>query len=200
MRANNARKLAGFLVKAFILVAVLVLGFLTLKTPEPAAKQLPDPSKSEIRPMEQGSQATEPAPLKKKVSSSPAWSDSIEAKAELAHVVAEAGGTERDTTILTAIIQCESEWAHYWEPWRLSLPAGAREGDVKISKGNVGFAQINRGVWEEPMRDNFGLDIYEPADNLRAAVVLYQWQGVAPWRQWSGHCFVPKLAAKGINV
>jgi hypothetical protein len=102
-----------------------------------------------------------------------------------------------DAAAVEAIIECESETAHFWEPFRMGLPRGQQEGDVKNSKGNIGFGQLNATVWAPWFSHNFHLDIYDPQDNLEATVILYEWMNFEPWLEWSGHCFVPILSNHG---
>lgn len=125
------------------------------------------------------------------------WADKEYAKRVLFSVSELETGDARAGRVLEQVIECESGWSHYWEPFR-TPPALAREGEVKVSKGNVGFAQLNASVWRDWFMNNLGYNIYDPTDNLRAAVVLYSQQGLAPWEPWSGHCFVPKLKTLGI--
>jgi len=103
--------------------------------------------------------------------------------------------TAAEFKVLQEIIQCESGWQHYWPTTR----AGHKAGDVKISNGNIGFGQLNRPTWEKWMQKNHGLDIYDPADNLKATLLIYRRSGIGPWEPYSGHCFKPKLQAKGIS-
>ncbi len=117
------------------------------------------------------------------------WADKEYAKSVLFSLAK----NEEKYRVLESIIECESSWGHFWEPWRFSIPKTAKEGDVKISKGNVGYAQINATVWEKWFKEMIGLDIYDPRENLEAAVLLYDLQGIRPWKEWSGTCFLQKL-------
>jgi len=107
------------------------------------------------------------------------------------YLVAEIGRqdlADRDATILTEIIRCESGWEQLWS-----------DGTVKVSNGNIGLAQINATAHEEEYK-RLGLDPYDTFENLTYAVILYKREGVTPWRKWSGHCFVPALAEMGIVI
>lgn len=100
----------------------------------------------------------------------------------------ESGLTDRDFLILKEVIFCESSWSQFY-----------KDGSVKVSNGNVGLTQINIGAHKKTT-EKLGLDIYDEFDNLRYGVKLYKEQGLGPWRQWSGHCFIPRLAKLGINL
>lgn len=99
---------------------------------------------------------------------------------------ADSGLSDRDFIILREIIFCESSWQHYY-----------KDGSVKISNGNVGLAQINIGAHKKEY-EALGLDIYNPYDNLRYAIILYKRNGIKDWDKWSGHCFRPRLEKEGI--
>ena len=96
------------------------------------------------------------------------------------------GLADRDFIILTEIIQCESGWSQFWA-----------DGTVKISSGNIGLAQINRWAHHEEY-ERLGLDPNDTFQNLTYAVILYKRGGITAWEKWSGHCFIPALAKKGI--
>jgi len=96
------------------------------------------------------------------------------------------GLTNRDEIILSEVIQAESNWNQFWP-----------NGEVKVSNGNIGLAQINHGAHEAEYT-KLGLDPYNEFDNLRYAIILYKREGIRPWKQWSGHNFIPALAKKGI--
>ena len=96
------------------------------------------------------------------------------------------GLADRDFVILTEIIQCESSWSQFWT-----------DGTVKISSGNIGLAQINRWAHHEEY-ERLGLDPNDPLENLSFALILYKRNGVRDWKQWSGSCWIPKLAEQGI--
>lgn len=113
------------------------------------------------------------------------FGNQAEAKAALAGMLP----NQRDVTILTEIIQCESGWNHFRE-----------DGTVKIAGGNVGFGQLNATTWAKWMKQNHNLDIYKEKENLKATVVLYLRSGISPWKPYSGHCWLPKLAAQGIEL
>jgi hypothetical protein len=100
----------------------------------------------------------------------------------LLNEIEKAGLSFRDFRVLVEIIRCESSWKHY-----------NKNGDVIVSSGNVGYAQINKPVWRDYFLE-MGIDIYKWKDNLRAAVILYKNQGIRPWKQWSGHCFLEKIS------
>jgi len=95
--------------------------------------------------------------------------------------------SEKDFLILQEIIQCESGWEQKWN-----------DGTVKISKGNVGLAQINFTAHREEIL-RLKLNIYDEFDNLRYAVILYQREFIRPWDAWSGHCFRKNLKKIGIE-
>jgi hypothetical protein len=97
----------------------------------------------------------------------------------------DAGLTERDYVILKDIVFCESSWGQYYE-----------NGEVKISNGNIGLAQINR-LAHEAEYTKLGLD---PFQNLTYAVLLYKRNGVRDWKLWSGPCWIPLLKAKNIII
>jgi hypothetical protein len=99
-----------------------------------------------------------------------------------------AGLTERDYVILKDIVFCESSWGQYYGT-----------GEVKVSNGNIGLAQINR-LAHEVEYTKLGLDPFDPFQNLTYAVLLYQRNGVRDWENWSGHCWVPLLKAKNIII
>lgn len=101
-------------------------------------------------------------------------------KIYLSELIIENNLTQIDFHILYEIIQCESSWRHY-DP----------NGVIK-NKGNVGLGQINLLTWYDFFKRN-GLDIYKWEDNLKAVIWLYKEQGIKPWKQWSGHCFLPKI-------
>ena len=103
--------------------------------------------------------------------------------------------TDRDEIILTEIIQCESGWSQFWE----RDYNGHIKGEVKVSQGNIGLAQINYGAHHEEY-ERLGLDPYKEFDNLKYAVILYKRGGITAWKQWSGHCFLPALERKGIDL
>lgn len=103
-------------------------------------------------------------------------------------ILKELAGDQRDFSILNEIVFCESSWSHFWS-----------DGSVKVSNGNVGYFQINATVWAEHF-DNLGVDIYNPTDNIRAGVILFNEQGIRPWDKWSGHCFRPRLKNQGIDL
>jgi hypothetical protein len=113
------------------------------------------------------------------------FANQAEAKAALAGMLPH----QRDVTILTEIIQCESGWEHF-----------RPTGEVKVASGNVGFGQLNAPTWKQWMIKNHGLDIYKEKENLKATVVLYLRSGTSPWKPYSGHCWLPKLAVQGIEL
>jgi len=91
------------------------------------------------------------------------------------------GKTEKDFLIMKEVVFCECGWEHYY-----------LTGKVKVSKGNVGFGQINI-VAHQKTYTAMDLDIYEPYDNLRFTAFLYKRDGLKPWLAWSGHCFLPRI-------
>lgn len=95
--------------------------------------------------------------------------------------------TDKDFTILSEIIQCESSWSQFWV-----------DGTIKVSSGNIGLAQINRWAHHEEY-EQLGLDPNDTFQNLTFAVILYKRNGIRDWEKWSGHCFLPALAKKGIT-
>jgi hypothetical protein len=103
------------------------------------------------------------------------------------------GLTERDSVILSAIIQCESGWEQFWT----NSKNGHKIGEVKVSNGNIGLFQINKGAHHAEY-ERLGLDPYKPFDNLTYGVLLYKRGGIKAWDQWSGHCWRPALAKQGI--
>ena len=92
-----------------------------------------------------------------------------------------AGLTSKDYLILREIIRCESGWEQFWA-----------NGNVKISKGNIGLAQINKSAHQEEY-ERLGLNPYRERDNIKYAIILYQRNGIADWQPWSGHCFLPRI-------
>ena len=97
------------------------------------------------------------------------------------------GLTDQDFAILSEIIQCESSWSQFWV-----------DGTVKVSSGNIGLAQINRWAHHEEY-EQLGLDPNDTFENLTFAVILYKRNGIRDWEKWSGQCFLPALAKKGIT-
>lgn len=100
--------------------------------------------------------------------------------------VANAGLTDRDFSILSAIAFCESTWEQRYST-----------GEVKVSNGNIGLFQINRTAHEEEYT-LLGLDPFDEYKNIKYAIILYKRNGIRDWEQWSGHCFIPRLAGQGI--
>ena len=101
--------------------------------------------------------------------------------------IAKQGLSNRDFEILSAIIFCESSWAQKYET-----------GEVKVSNGNIGLAQINRMAHEDEYT-KLNLDPFKEFDNLQYAILLYKRNGIQDWEAWSGHCFLPILAKQGIT-
>lgn len=95
--------------------------------------------------------------------------------------VIESGLSDRDFLIMREIFRCESEFEQYWP-----------DGTVKVSEGNIGIAQINYLAHHEEYEE-LGLDPYNEFDNLEYATILYKREGIIPWAEWSGHCFLPKI-------
>lgn len=108
--------------------------------------------------------------------------------------IEKAGLTERDYFIMHEIILCESTWSQVW----LRDFKGHLAGEVKVSNGNIGLAQINHGAHHEEY-ERLGLDPYDTFQNLTYAVILYKRGGITAWEKWSGHCFLPALAKMGIT-
>lgn len=80
--------------------------------------------------------------------------------------------------LLRSIVQCESNWRQY-----------NKDNSVVVSSGNVGLAQINRFA-HEATYTKMNLDMENPYDNLKFMVYLYERDGVRPWLEWSGYCFL----------
>lgn len=121
----------------------------------------------------------------------PVFATQADAKAYLKTLL-----NDQQFIIMEAVIGCESGWSQYWEPGNWAKkPAGT----VKISAGNVGFGQINRGAHEKRF-SKMGIDIYSEKGNLQATAILFKEQFINPWKPYSGHCFLPKLKAKGISI
>jgi len=87
----------------------------------------------------------------------------------------------RDYRILKEVIQCESGWRQY-----------RKDGRLVVSSGNIGLGQINRSAHERTYTA-MKLDVKGTKDNLRFVVFLYKRDGLRPWRQWSGHCWEPRI-------
>lgn len=104
---------------------------------------------------------------------------------EAAH---EAGLTHKDYSLLNEIVRCESGWRQF-----------AKDGTPIVSSGNIGLAQINK-LAHESVYEKMGLDPNEPEDNLKFAVYLYQRDGIRPWKQWSGHCWLKTEAARDLGL
>lgn len=105
------------------------------------------------------------------------------------------GLTNRDYIIMTDIIQCESSWSQVWE----NSYGGHVKGEVKVSKANVGLTQINITAHQTEY-EKLGLDPYDEFENITYGVMLYKRNGVRDWKNWSGHCWLPMLAEKGIYL
>lgn len=105
------------------------------------------------------------------------------------------GLSDRDFLIMKEIIQCESSWAQFWE----RDYNGHKKGEVKVSNGNIGLAQINHGAHVAEYT-KLNLDPYKEFDNLIYAVILYKRGGVTAWEKWSGHCWKPVLERQGIEL
>jgi len=103
--------------------------------------------------------------------------------------------TDRDYLIMQEIIFCESSWEQYWKTTTTNHVAG----EVKVSTGNIGLAQINRRAHHEEY-EKLGLDPYDPLQNIQYAVILYKRNGIKDWEKWSGHCFIPRLEKIGIII
>ena len=91
------------------------------------------------------------------------------------------GLTYSDFRILREVVQCESSWRQY-----------RSDGQVIVSSGNIGLAQINRFA-HEAVYQSMRLDPEIPEENLSFAIYLYERDGLAPWRLWSGWCWLPKV-------
>jgi hypothetical protein len=118
----------------------------------------------------------------------------ITPKVFLEQEIKQQGLTDRDFTIMTEIIQCESNWSQVWER---DFKNGRKKGEVKVSNGNIGLAQINKWVHQKEYTE-LKLDPYKEFDNLTYAVILYKRNGVRDWEQLSGWCWKPVLEKKGI--
>ena len=104
------------------------------------------------------------------------------------------GLADRDFLILHEIIRCESSWSQVWE----RDYAGHVKGEVKVANGNIGLGQINRTAHHEEY-ERLALDPFDELENLTYTVILYKRGGITAWETWSGHCFLPALAEKGIT-
>jgi len=83
---------------------------------------------------------------------------------------------------LNEIFKCESTWRQFDET-----------GKPLRSSGNIGISQINI-IAHEVEYTKLGLDIFnDPLDNISYAIRLYKAEGIKPWKEWSGHCFIPNL-------
>jgi len=107
------------------------------------------------------------------------------------------GLVDRDYIILTEIIRCESSWSQFWEQDNVKLKRV--KGEVKVSNGNIGLMQINRGAHKDEYV-KLGLDPFVEFDNIKYGIILYKRNGVRDWSQWSGHCWKPALLKKGITI
>lgn len=98
------------------------------------------------------------------------------------------GLTDRDFKITDAIIFCESSWEQFY-----------KDGKAKVSNGNVGLFQINIGAHHKEY-EALGLDPHDTFSNLTYGVILYKRSGIIPWKEWSGHCFIPRLKKLGVII
>lgn len=204
---NNAR-LKRFLFLLACLLLILIAALLTAKktASEPELKPVTQqPFIGPLLPAEPIKTATPPAAKQKQIQKTkpaaaiaqpapikpvPVFATQAEAKAYLNTLL-----FDNDYKIMVEVIQCESGWSQYWEPGsKRGIP-----GTVKVAGGNVGFGQINRGAHFKKF-EKLGIDIYSDKGNLDATVQLYKQQGINPWKPYSGHCFLPKLKAAGINL
>lgn len=87
----------------------------------------------------------------------------------------------KDFKKLYEVNECESNWKQF-----------DKNGGAIISSGNIGIAQINK-LAHETGYTKLGLDVRNPFDNLTYQVLLYKWEGLKPWRLWSGHCWENKI-------
>lgn len=85
--------------------------------------------------------------------------------------------------VLTPVCACESLGDPYAEPIHYD-----ENGEVLENVGNIGICQINRGTWYEKGLE-LGFDIYKEEGNRQMALWIYENNGLAPWRPWSGHCW-----------
>lgn len=104
---------------------------------------------------------------------------------------------DRDYAILTEIIRCESSWSQFWERDYEKLKRV--KGEVKVSNGNIGLMQINRGAHKKEYTA-LGLDPFKEFDNISYGIMLYKRNGVRDWENWSGHCWKPLLVKQGIKI
>ncbi len=75
------------------------------------------------------------------------------------------------------VIKCESNWIQ------------SKNGKTVVSNGNTGLGQINESAHKKTYT-KMGLDMHNPFDNLTFVVYLYDRDGIAPWKTWSGHCWM----------
>jgi hypothetical protein len=86
--------------------------------------------------------------------------------------------------LLSSIVQCESSWRQFYN-----------DGSVVFSSGNIGLAQINR-LAHETTYQQMHLNPNDPYDNLQFMIFLYTRDGINPWKNWSGHCFLKEKYAR----
>lgn len=110
------------------------------------------------------------------------FSEKEAAQVFLLEEVLKEGLAYRDYRILKEVIRCESGWRQYW-----------KDGRLIVSSGNIGLGQINRSAHERTYTA-MGMDVRGTKDNLRFTVFLYRRDGLRPWREWSGHCWAPRIA------
>lgn len=92
------------------------------------------------------------------------------------------GMAEKDISIMGEVIGCESTWRQFYD----------ETGEVIVVNSNIGLGQINITAHEDTWKA-MGLDVYKPKDNLKFTAYLYKRDGLKPWIQWSGPCFIPKI-------
>jgi len=105
----------------------------------------------------------------------------VDYKLLLKQEVERQGLTTRDFLILTAISDCESGGKQF-----------NKDGSVIISKGNIGFFQINRLAHEQTYKA-MKLDMAKAEDNIKYGTMLYKKNGLRDWQKWSGWCFEPRI-------
>lgn len=90
----------------------------------------------------------------------------------------EKGMTQAQITQLARIIQAESGWEHTCKQVRTGCKkvGAVKQGPTQ----DYGYAQIHLPTHKARLA-KLGLDIMDPEDNLKFAVLLYQEQGAGPW-------------------
>lgn len=86
-----------------------------------------------------------------------------------------------DYLTLREVIKCESSWQQV-----------DQNGETIVSSGNIGLGQINQLAHEKEYQA-LSLNMNNAYDNLMYVVLLYEREGLTPWRNWSGHCWENKI-------